>query len=175
MGRACLSYINHAVSEVKSKLNEPFIILAGDFNQWDIANALTDFVDVKEVDVGLTRGNCSIDRTFTNIEKAVAEKGTVPPLSTNPDPDTGDVCYSDHHVTYAKLRLDRLRTFEWLSYTYRYYNPESEAAFVDWCRSYDWSLVLTAKGSNKKAEAYQEIVTQAMDVTFFSSLGSPAP
>ena len=64
-GKDCLNYIADAVIEVKRKYREPFITIAGDFNQWDIAAALSDFVDIEEAPVGPTRGTSSIDRIFT--------------------------------------------------------------------------------------------------------------
>ena len=145
-GRACLAHINEAVAEVKSKLDEPLLVIAGDFNQWDAAGALEDFVDLKEVEVGPSRGTRSIDRLFINFTDSLEDKGTLPPLSTAPDSETGLIMYSDHLVTYEKFKLDRLRHFEWLRYTYRFYNPESEKEFVDWCRGYDWSPVLQSEG-----------------------------
>ena len=42
------------------------IIVAGDFNQWDIKAVLDDYVDIVEIDVGNTRGSRSIDRVFVN-------------------------------------------------------------------------------------------------------------
>ena len=53
-GRDCLAYISDTVMEVKRRYREPYIIVSGDFNQWDVAAALADFNDIEEVAVGNT-------------------------------------------------------------------------------------------------------------------------
>ena len=47
----------------------------GDFNHWKIEIPLADFVDLKEVPVGNTRKDKSIDRIFLNMSRAVKESG----------------------------------------------------------------------------------------------------
>ena len=78
-GRSCLKHISEMVSEAKRRFSEPMIVVSGDFNQWPIGNALADYVDLVEVDVGPTRGSRSIDRIFLNLGSAVVSKGTTPP------------------------------------------------------------------------------------------------
>ena len=55
----CLEYVRDVVVELKRKFQDPFIIIGGDFNQWQIANALMDYPDIHEEMVGPTRGNAS--------------------------------------------------------------------------------------------------------------------
>ena len=82
-----MDFIAGVVSEVKRRHDDPMVVLAGDFNQWDIASALQDFPDLLEAPVGETRGDRSIDRVFLNME--LRESGTVPPLETDADAETG--------------------------------------------------------------------------------------
>ena len=72
-GRACMSYVSDTVIEIKRKYREPFIVVAGDFNQWEIGNALEDFTDIGEVSVGPTRGDASIDRILVNFKETVSD------------------------------------------------------------------------------------------------------
>ena len=44
--------------------------------------------------------------------------------------------------------LKKLRSFEWLTYQYRYYNEESEASFGGWIATYGWEEVTQAGSSN---------------------------
>ena len=53
-----------------------------------------------------------------------------------------------------------------LKYTYRYYNPESEAQFGAWLASMSWSGLLAADSSNSKADIYQREVTDALENFF---------
>ena len=132
----------------------------GDFNQWDIKEALQDFADVKEVNVGPTRGSRSIDRIFLNMTRAVVESGTLDPLETDEEGT------SDHRVAYCRLDLPRLTTFRWETYTYRFYNEDSRQLFKNWMVLYPWDEVTQAVGSNSKAEAYQATLNAAMDEFF---------
>ena len=79
-GKKCLQYVAEAVMEAKRKYNEPTIIVAGDFNQWEVVGVLQDFSDISEVQVGPTRAGRSIDRIFINRVDRVRGYGTVPPL-----------------------------------------------------------------------------------------------
>ena len=162
--RACIRHITEMISEAKRKFSEPLIVLAGDFNQWPIQEAVQDFVDMSEVAVGPTRGSRAIDRVFVNFGQAVTAKGTVEPLET--ESDGGQVRQSDHRVAYVRSKLQKLYTYEWLSYSYLYYNEESVEDFRAWIASYDWERVTNAVGSNAKAKEYQDIVTGALR-TFF--------
>ena len=69
VGEGALDFINDAVVHVKQLYTDPYIIVAGDFNQWDISGALTDFPDLREAPVGQTRGDLSIDKIFTNLSR----------------------------------------------------------------------------------------------------------
>ena len=106
------------------KYNEPLIVVAGDFNQWDISDALSHYVDIEEVRAGPTRGTRAIDRVFVNFPRAVYSGETLEPLETDPSLDSPRR-QSDHKVVLVKSKLDRLKTFEWLSYSYLFYNEES--------------------------------------------------
>ena len=45
-----------AVAEAKRSLDDPMVVVAGDFNQWKIDQHLVDFLDLEEHNVGMTRG-----------------------------------------------------------------------------------------------------------------------
>ena len=48
-GKACLSHINDLVLDIKTKAENPLIVLAGDFNQWNVQDALLDYPELNEV------------------------------------------------------------------------------------------------------------------------------
>ena len=164
-GKKALDFISGAVMEAKRKFDDPLIIVTGDFNQWDVARALQDFPDIHEVNVGPTRGDRSIDRIFVNVPTKAA--GTLPPLESDPGGEEDvTVRKSDHKVAYCSSELPRTQPFKTLSYSYRYYNPESEAQFGAWLASQDWAEVLGASTSNEKTNLYQKQVTGAQDRFF---------
>ena len=124
---------------------------------------MEDFADIKEVEVGNTRGSACIDRIFTNNPDSMRNGGTVAPLEVD---DGEDGAPSNHRVAYARWDLKKLDAFEWLSYKYMYYNEDSEKKFGNWIRAYDWSKVMAKKTSNEKANLYQQVVTGALEACF---------
>ena len=80
-GNACIDFVQDLIIQMKRKYSDPYIIVSGDFNQWRIEEAMADFQDMTEVDVGPTRAGRRIDRTFVNFHGDVQEAGTVPPWS----------------------------------------------------------------------------------------------
>ena len=53
-----------------------------------------------------------------------------------------------------------------LTYTYRVRTPEAEADFRWWIVQQDWADVLLSRGSDSKAEKFQDTIEAALD-TFF--------
>ena len=162
-GRACLQYIEDIVIEVKRKYRDPFVVVTGDFNQWEIGEALHDFPDIHEANVGPTRKDKCIDRLFTNFDQAQRDAGTVPPLGVEPGSQGLD---SDHRVAYVCANLPKVRAFEWISYKYRFYSEESSKNFGAWLAGFDWAEMTTLAGSNAKADYYQAAMDSAMDAFF---------
>ena len=99
----CLNYIEELVIELKRRLKDPIIIVTRDFNQWGIDNALVEFWDIKETAAGPTRGNRTIDRTFTNLE-TITESGTLNPLQTD---DEENARHSNHRVFFLTASIRR--------------------------------------------------------------------
>ena len=48
-GRACTQHVADLVLTIKNRFADPLILVAGDFNQWDIGSALAEFNDMEEV------------------------------------------------------------------------------------------------------------------------------
>ena len=91
----CLQYIADIVAEIKRTNKDPYIVVSGDVNQWDLTMALEEYPDLVESAAGPTRGTRTNDRTFTNFEN-VFEVGTVLPLQT--EGQGSDLKHSDHKV-----------------------------------------------------------------------------
>lgn len=67
---------------------------------------------------------------------------------------------------FLKAELPKNRTFEWVSYQYRYYNQEAGREFGKWLAGKDWADVVQATGSKREDELYQEEVMGAMERCF---------
>ena len=158
-----LQYIVDAVIEMKRRIKEPHIIVSGDFNQWDIGTAMEEFRDLRETEAGPTRGNRTIDRTFTSFA-TVKESKVLKPLQT--DGDDGHLRESDHGVFFLTGEIERREKFRWLTYSYRYKNDESVKQFGDWIVSKDWKELVQLQSSDEQADLYQSTITEAINEFF---------
>ena len=158
-----MCYIENVILELKKRYRDPYIVVTGDFNQWRVQDALLEYPDIREEDVGNTRKDKCLDRIFTNFGRSVKVAGTLPPLEV----EQGEGgCMSDHRIARISANLKRNRTFRWLNYTYCYYNQESVDKFGAWLSAFDWARIYDLVGSNSKAEYYQAVVTRAMEEFF---------
>ena len=107
-----LEFIMESVALLKRKFKDPYLVVAGDFNQWKIGQALEDYVDISEVEVGHTRKDKKIDRIFVNVSRKIKESGTLAPLETEDDMAKK----SDHRVAYCSMELPRKESFTWTTY-----------------------------------------------------------
>ena len=74
-GRGALDHLENVIIGVKSRYNDPYLIIVGDFNQWKIGRVMDNFADLREVKVGNTRGGKAIDKFFTNVSWSVEAAG----------------------------------------------------------------------------------------------------
>ena len=106
--RQCLEHIESLVIEVRRKFRDPYIVVAGDFNQWGIDQALIEFPDLREVHVGPTRGERAIDRLFCNFTRGITASGTVPPLETEAEQGQEAEVTTLSHTCQLRSRLGKL-------------------------------------------------------------------
>ena len=160
---ACFNYIEEIIIELKRRLKDPYLVISGDFNQWDLQSALQEFRDLNKIDGGATRGSRLIDRTFTNFED-ITEASTLTPLQT--DEEDGPVRSSDHRTCFYTARLRRKERYKWLSYSYRYNNHDSEKLFAELLISKDWPKLVQLPTPDAKTNLYQSEINNAIE-TFF--------
>ena len=99
------------------------------------------------------------------VDMEVRVSGTVPPLES--DVVAGEVSKkSDHKIAFVQSSIEKVRAFQILSYSYRYYNAECELEYGRWLAAQRWEDVTGAEGSNGKANAYQKLVGDALERIF---------
>lgn len=54
---SCLQHLNDLILYIKNKHSDPYIVIAGDFNQWPVSDKLEEFPDICEVPSAPTRGD----------------------------------------------------------------------------------------------------------------------
>ena len=127
-GKLCLSHISDLVFHIKNTNPNPLILVAGDFNQWDLAGALAEYCDMVEVQTPATRGDRHIHKIFMNWNEHVEESGCIPPLQT--ELIDGHQTASDHNVQYLMSRIPRKEPIKWNVITYRQYTARGEEQFL---------------------------------------------
>ena len=163
-GKACLDHINNVVLDIKRKCQEPYLLLAGDFNQWPVQDALEDYHDITEVLTPPTREDRRIDRIFTNWQQEIVESGCLPPLETEGSAETRT--YSDHRIQYICSRIERKDPVKRECFTYRPFNDKASEAFIAELGATDWQPVYQETTSNRMATVYQHIIDNLMDKHF---------
>ena len=156
-----LEHITDLVIESVRRFKNPYVVVAGDFNQWNIEHALAEFQFLKESDYGPTRGSRKIDRVFSNLENIKAER-TLNPLET----DCDRTLRSDHRLCCVTASLRRKDRYRWLKYSYRYNNKASADKFGEWLLTKDWSDVVQAGDVNDMTITYQNAINRAIEDFF---------
>ena len=159
-GRACLQHIADLVLTIKNKHVDPLILVAGDFNQWDIGSTLAEFSDIAEVSTPATREGRKIDKVFTNWPDYIEEGGCLPPLCTEDDGD--GIRESDHSVQYVMSRLPRKDPVKWEEFTHRPYTAAGEAGFLADIAQHDWGPLIAKHGSNPKVDLLHAVLNDLL-------------
>ena len=158
--RACLAHIGNIVLDMKRNSVNPYIMVTGDFNQWDIADALADYAELIELESPPTRGERRIDRTFVNWYDDISEVGCLPPLEN----EVGTP--SDHLVQYLCSRVPRRQPTHWETYTYRPFNDKGADNFFNELSMISWDNVYQFDSANDMALELQSVLDELMDRHF---------
>ena len=163
--RSCIRHISDIILDIKDKVDDPLIHLAGDFNQWDVVEALVDYPDISENSGGPTRKDRTIDRCLTNFYADIIETKVLRPLETEAN-DVGYKRKSDHRIVLTCASIDRIPLPNWKKITFRPYHETGAASFESWANSQNWEDVLLASGTNNKTNALQFMLDDAMNCFF---------
>ena len=128
-GKDCLHHVSDIVLDIKRKQTDPLIMVAGDFNQWEVGEALAKYDNIQELMTAATRGERRIDRMFTNWLDDVDEGGCLLPLETdNPD---GNNIRSNHLIQYLTSRIPTTDPVKDEHFKHRPYTAKGAGAFKD--------------------------------------------
>ena len=158
-GKGALQFVYDQVLDIKLKYPDPYIIVAGDFNQWKIGEALLDFPDLWEAQVGPTRNDRSIDRIISNLPQNESSSNTLPPLQA-------ENSESDHRVARLVSKLECREKEKWTIRSYRQTSKKAEIKFIEAINQQSWQTVFAASGSDNKLAAFQDIIDQEMNKHF---------
>lgn len=109
--RELLTLVNDAIHKIKSTNGNPYILIAGDFNNWPEERAFEDFDDIITIQTPPTRGSATLDITATSFNHHLVKASVLPPLR-NDESETD----SDHRVILYEFSLSHRHEFEKISF-----------------------------------------------------------
>ena len=139
---------------MKRKYNDPYIIVGGDFNQWDLESSLADYGDLVESPVGARKSLYWLD-----ILKLWWLW-----LGVRGPPPIGDPGFTEKEQPFSCLFKS------WYTKVRSVWDVDLFLQTIygihQWKVLNDWGDVLRAQGSNEKALAYQAHIDGALDRFF---------
>ena len=163
-GKACLNHIKDLILDIKNQCPDPYIVLGGDFNQWDVKLAVLDYPDIEEVLTPPTRLDRHIDKIFLNWHDEVTEAGCLSPLETSGE--QGEITYSDHRVQYVCSRLPKKEPIRWEVFSYRPYTEVGGDNFVRDVSNHNWDYVVSRPDANTMSVALQQVLDDLTEKHF---------
>lgn len=161
-GRGCLQHLNDLILDIKNKSSNCYIVVGGDFNQWDVCSALDDYPDIREVTSPPTRNNRKIDKILLNWD--TSDAACLPPLET--EVVDGIRTESDHLIQFVGSKVVGRVPKKWKNVTFRPFPAKAVENFKADMEQIDWTMVYASEGSNKKVEVFQGILEMLVNEHF---------
>ena len=132
----CCSVLSTNIEMVKTKYDDPLIIITGDFNKKKIGPGIEDYPDLKLIQTKPTRQGAHLDLVFTNFEQLIMSTHTLPPLESNDDNSK-----SDHDIIMTTCKTETRHHFTKKTITFRPYTARGEEMFGRMLLGQDWSTI----------------------------------
>ena len=122
------------IMDMKTKHENPAIIIGGDFNKRDPSFLTRSFPDLTTIATGPTRGNETLDLVLTNSQHE--EAVVLSPLQTP------EGVMSNHSVISCLLRLTKRMQSKWFNYYARERTSNGESKFASAIIMEQWTEIL---------------------------------
>ena len=155
-----MNNIHDAIEQAKQDLNDPLIIVGGDFNRFNHDRAVGDFPDLVLIPTGPTRGDEALDLVWTNFDQDRGLTEVRNPLTTE------DGRSSDHSIIHVKNAIRNSDRFKWIRIKTRQRNKKNDEKFNDWIKAQDWNDVTSHDSPDDMAEALVELLNRGMNLAF---------
>ena len=143
-----------------NRYDEPYVVIAGDFNRRDISRATGNFPLIRTIATPPTRGNAILDIVATNMSDMLVDSGTTAPITTP------EGVPSDHRTVFFSFRMPRVPQYRIERYTYHRITPEGSAKFDSWLRPYEetgWRQITTKSTVDQMVDELHKLLGEAMD------------
>ena len=153
----CLEEIVGLVNQAKIAYPDPFIVVGGDFNEFDPPPIIHACNDMRVAKSPPTREDRKIDIILTNFDSKITESSALEPLSDH------DGRLSDHNLMFFRAQLPKRTLGKWINITRRKYTPEAELAMGEWLAQQDWRDVLSKEGADLKEKELSKLLEAQLD------------
>ena len=158
--KSLFKYTNDAILALKSKYEDPYIIVAGDFNRRDFNLATAEYPDIKPVLTEPTRGAAILDIIGSNMNDTVIDQGVTAAIRSDEGVE------SDHWTVFVQFRMPRVPSYNIESYTYLHMDSDSHETFGRLLREADWSAIEAAENANDAIEKLQDFFEKAKAISY---------
>ena len=152
-----LETCSQIVFKIKTEHENPYLIIAGDFNQFDTSKLTDDFNDLEIHSTPATRGTAVLDYSFTNFERDIISSNIYPPLTSDDNLTT-----SDHNFVTFKASFKHHHSFHWIRYTSRVLSEKNINACITAINTTDFSDALTGS-VHERVRALNRILLAVAD------------
>lgn len=153
------SEIEDIISEMKSKLRDPIVIIGGDANKRQTDQLHEDFEDIVSINCPPSRNNNSLIQCASNINELIKK------VSATCELDNTDGTSSDHKVILFNVDMPRQDRFTKIRFKFRPYTQKGEDSFGKLLLNTDWS-VLQEKTASEAAEIFTETLESYVNACF---------
>ena len=124
--RSLFNYVNDVALAIKSKYDDPYIFVGGDFNPRSFRLAMRDLPEIKAADIGATRGSATFDIIASNYNDSMVDFVIVEPIWNE------DGVRTDHQTLFSSYRIPRVPSYAIEKYSYRHLTEDGHSRFGEW-------------------------------------------
>ena len=153
--------LSRCIGQAKQDLNDPLILVAGDFNRFDVVPAVADYPDVQFLITPPTRGVATIDLAASNFNDSVTSINVRPPLETE--------CrtkQSDHNVIQVTVEIGNSDRFTKETYWKRNKTKKGMKKAAVLIKTFDWTHLFASNDAEEKARILVDSVDNIMEECF---------
>ena len=149
--------ITDEIQKIKTRENDPIVIIAGDTNLKNCDAFADEFPDLIHIVTPPTRADNCLDNCYSNVHNM--EPKILPPLTSS----YGSM--SDHKTLLMSFKI-KIKEHVYRKVLRRKITKKGEDNFVTALETCDWSPVYNADSSDEKTEMFHAIIERLKDEYF---------
>ena len=158
--RSFYSYINDVILALKTKYENPIILIGADFNRRDMREATRDYPEMAPVLTGPTRDQATLDAFVSNINSMIIDQGTLDLLYS----DEG--VQSDYRAVFCSFWIPRVPSYNIQKYSYFHIDEEEILSFGEWLKRQSWNDVIEKRDASSMVVELHKLYEEGVAACF---------